>query len=179
MYIDTAYGVFIMKRVHPILSSRAIIYGCIAGVACFISRTTLGNPLNMLHMVGSSACLPPLWIFNLLSVIASTAMGISAAWVLDGVASGYNNGAREISAYRGALFVSCAFFLFLIWFPVLFFAQRLFLSFAVSVFALICSLCCAIEWSRVRPSRSAAAMYINTVWLFYIMFVSLSVWWEI
>ena len=168
---------FFMKRSFPILSPRAIIYGCIAGAACFVSRTMLGSPLNMLHMLGSAACLPPLWLFNFLSVLASALMGMSAAWVIDCVASGYNNGAREIGSYRGALYLLSAFFLFLIWFPILFLAQRLFLSFAVSILALISSLCCAIEWSRVSPSRSAAVMYVNTVWLFYIMFVSLSVWW--
>lgn len=166
-----------MKISYPILSPRAIIYGCIAGIACFISRTMLGSPLNMIHIIGSTACLPPLWIFNLLSVLSSALMGASAAWVIDSIEVGYNNGAREISSYRGALCLSCAFFLFLIWFPILFFAQRLFLSFVVSALALICSLCCAIEWSRVGPSRSSAVMYVNTAWLFYIMFVSLSVWW--
>ena len=166
-----------MKVSYPILSPRAIIYGCIAGIACFISRTMLGSPLNMIHIIGSTACLPPLWIFNLLSVLSSALMGASTAWVIDSIEVGYNNGAREISSYRGALCLSCTFFLFLIWFPILFFAQRLFLSFVVSALALICSLCCAIEWSRVGPSRSAAVMYVNTAWLFYIMFVSLSVWW--
>lgn len=166
-----------MKRSYPILSPRAIIYGSIAGVACFISRTMLGSPLNMLHMIGHTGCLPPLWLFNLLSVIASALMGMSAAWVIDCIASGYNNGARAISSYRGSLYLSCAFFLFLIWFPVLFLAGRLFIAFTISILALISSLCCAIEWSRVGPSRSAAVIYVNTAWLFYIMFVSLSAWW--
>ncbi len=168
-----------MKRSYQILSPRAIIYGGVAGVACFVSRTVLGNPMNMLHITESTNCLPPLWVFNLLSVISCTLMGMSAGWIIDCVLSGHNKGAFEISSYRGALYLSFAFFMFLIWFPVLFFAQKLFLSLVIAILALICSLCCAIEWSRVSPPRSSLVMYVNTIWLFYIMFVNLSLWWGI
>ena len=166
-----------MKSRHTILSPRALMYGGICGGFCFISRTFFESPLEMVHLTESVNLLPPIWIFNLLSVVACFVMGMSAGCVIDYVVTGQNSGAKATSAYRGALYLSFSFFLFLVWFPILFFAQKLFMSFAISVIALICSVTCAFEWSRLRPSSASVLIYIDAVWLFYMMFVSLSIWW--
>jgi hypothetical protein len=34
-----------------------------------------------------------------------------------------------------------------------------------------------IEWGRLAPTRAPLMICCNTVWLFYIMLLSLSVWW--
>ena len=166
-----------MKNYYPILSPRALLYGGVCGGFCFLSRSLFGSPLDTIHIISGAYLLPPVWIFNLLSICACALIGVSAGWIVDYIVKGYNSGARAVSAYRGALYLSFSFFLFIIWFPVLFFAQRLFVAFAVSVLALICSLVCAIEWGRLAPTRASLLIYANTLWLFYIMFVSLSVWW--
>lgn len=166
-----------MKNNCPILSPRALVYGGICGIFCFISRTLFGSPLEALHILGGGRAFPPMWVFNFLSVCSCALMGMSAGWIIDCIARGYNSGTRSVNAYRGALYLSFAFFLFLIWFPVLFFAKRLFIAFMLSTLAMISSLACAIEWGRLVPTRATLVIYCNTIWLFYIMLVSLSVWW--
>jgi len=166
-----------MKYSCPILSPRAVFCGGITGSFCFLSRTLFGSPLDIIHITERINFLPSVWLFNLLSVAACFFMGISFGWIVDGIVSGHNSGQKSVSAYRGALFLSISFFLFIIWFPVLFFAKRLFLSFLISVLELFCALTCAIEWSKLIPRRSSLLIYADTVWFFYIMFVSLSVWW--
>ena len=144
---------------------------------CFLSRTLFGSPLDTVHLTEGINFLPSIWLFNFLSVSACFLMGAGAGWVIDYIERGDNSGVRAICAYRGALFLSFSFFLFLIWFPVLFFARRFFLSFIISTLALVSSLVCAIEWSKLSPARASLVIWVDTVWLFYIMFVSLSVWW--
>ena len=167
-----------MKRAYPILSARSILYGGVSGGFCFLSRTLFGNPLGMIYFTEGKSLLPSLWLFNILSVAACGAMGMSLGWVIDHVANGNNTGQRSVCVYRGALFLSFAFFLFVVWFPTLFFGQRLFVSLVLSVAAMICSLICAFEWSRVLPTRASVVIYADTVWMFYITLVSLSIWWK-
>lgn len=166
-----------MKNSCHVLSPRSLIYGGVSAGICFLSRTLFGSPLDMIHMTDGINFLPSIWLFNLLSISACALMGMSFGWVMDYLIKGYNSGSRAICAYRGALFLSFSFFMFLLWFPVLFYGKRLFISFVISVVALICSLACAIEWSKLSPTRSSLAIYADTVWLFYVMFVSLSLWW--
>lgn len=166
-----------MKDHNPILSPRSIVFGAITATFCFLSRTLFGTPYDTAHLTEGINFLPSIWLFNFLSVSACFLMGASAGWVIDCIERGDNSGVRSISAYRGALFLSFSFFLFLIWFPVLFFAQRFFLSFVISILALVSSLACAVEWGRLNPTRASLVIWADTVWLFYIMFVSLSVWW--
>ena len=166
-----------MKKGCSILSPRGLVYGGVLAAFCFLSRTLFGSPLDMIHLTEGISFLPSIWLFNLLSVSACFLMGISFGWIIDDVISGHNSGYMSVLAYRGALYLSFSFFLFVIWFPVLFLAKRLFIAFAISVIALLCSLSCAIEWSRVTPTRAALLIYLDTAWLFYIMLVSLSVWW--
>lgn len=166
-----------MKKGCSIFSPRGIVCGGVCASVCFLSRTLFGSPLDMIHLTQKINFLPSIWLFNFLSVAACFLVGMSFGWIIDGVVIGHSSGPMATCAYRGALFLCCSFFLFLIWFPVLFFARRLFVSFVISVSALICSLSCAIEWSKLTPRSASLLIYLNTVWLFYIMFVSLSVWW--
>ena len=167
-----------MKKAYPILSPRGLFCGCITGAFCLLSRTLFGNPLGTIHLIEKTNLLPPLWIFNLLSVCTCFLVGMSFGWIADHVISGNNAGQRAVCAYRGALYLSVSFFLFVIWFSVLFYGQRFFVSLVLSVVALICSLACAVEWGRLIPTRASLIVYLNTVWLFYIMLLSLSVWWQ-
>jgi len=166
-----------MKNGCYIFGPRPLVCGGICGGFCLLSRTLFGSPLEMLHLTEGINLLPSVWFFNLLSVFACFLMGMSFGWIIDYAVRGHNSGVKEICAYRGALCLSFAFFLFLLWFPVLFYAKRLFISFVISVIAMICSLACAVEWTRLLPTRASLVIYADTVWLFYIMLISLSVWW--
>ena len=164
-----------MKRSYFLFSFRGLVYGGISALCCFISRTSFGSPLNMIHLTQGIGILPPLWIFNFLSIFSCFLMGISFGLIVDEIVRGFNSGLKEICAYRGALFLSFSFFSFLLWFPLLFFAEKLVLSFIVSVIALISLLICAIEWRKLTPPHACAVLFINAVWMFYIMFASLSI----
>jgi len=164
-----------MKRSYPISSLRGLLYGGISALVCFISRISCGSPLKMIHLTQGIGVLPPLWIFNVISILSCFLMGISFGWIVDEITRGFNSGIKEICAYRGALFLSFSFFSFLLWFPLIFIAEKLFLSFIASVVALISLLTCAIEWRKLTPTYASAVLFINAVWMFYIMFLSLSI----
>ncbi len=166
-----------MKSNNPVFGFRGLLYGAISGGCCFLSRTLFGSPLEMMHLIQDINFLPSVWLFNILSVSACFLMGICLGWIIESVVIGYNSGPKEACAYRGALYLSFSFFLFIIWFFVLFYARRLFLSFLISVLTLLSALSCSVEWSNLKPTRAAIFMYVDTIWMLYITFVSLSVWW--
>ncbi len=160
---------------YPFFSLTGIVCGAVSAFAGFISRTSFGSPLDMIHKISGKCALPSIWVFNLVSIAFFFVIGLAFGWVAETTADRMNVGREEVSAYRGAMFLIAAFFLSLIWYPVFMFAQKLFLSLVISILCMLSSLLCAVEWGRVFLKRASVAMLINTLWCFYIMFISLSV----
>lgn len=164
-----------MKERVVFFNSAAIWIGIIAAALCLWGQTILGSPFQSLHILKGSELLPPIWIFNILSIITNFLIGLAAGGVINATASRLNNGEHEISAYKGGFFFISCFFLSFIRYYLLFFATRLFLALVISMSAFLCSVICALFWRRVRPALSAAVMFLFAVWQFYILFVNLSI----
>ncbi len=164
-----------MKSRYPFFSVTGIICGAVSALFCLISRTSFGSPLDMIHKISGTCALPPIWVFNFISIVSFFILGLSFGRIAESTSDRMNVGREEICAYRGGMFAITTFFLSLIWYPVFMLAQKLFLAFVISVLSMISSLLCTLEWGKVYPKRTSCLVLINTVWCFYIMFVSLSV----
>ncbi len=164
-----------MKNRVRFFNGSAIWIGIITATLCFLAQTLLGSPLSSLHILKGSSLLPPIWIFNVLSIAWCFLIGISAGAIINATSLRLNNGEKEIAAYKGGFFFLTFFFLSFLRYYLLFYATRLFLSLIISVIVLICSLLCAFSWHKVKPSMSSAIIILFAIWQFYILFVNLSI----
>ena len=163
-----------MQKNDRFCLSRATCYGILCATVGFLPTALFGAPHEMIHILGGSKILPPIWIFNLLSILFCFLAGIAAGAVTDATSRRLNAGKDEISAYRGGLFFLSAFFISLIRYNVLFFLGRLFISLVLSVACLILSFLCSAEWSHTRPKSARGIMALFSIWQFYILFVNIS-----
>ena len=150
----------------------------ISGTACalfyFISRIICGNGFDMLHKLSEFDILPPIWIFNAIFLIFYFIIGIAAGAMIHGVSLQQIRGEGETCAYRGGLFFISSFFLGIIWFPLFFIFQSLFFSVLCALSALMCALVCAFQWYKTVNKSSPTLMATFAVWMFYILFLSIS-----
>lgn len=155
--------------------SRAMWYGISCATAVLLPTALFGTPHEMIHILGGSKILPPIWIFNLLSTLFCFLVGVAAGAVTEATSRRMNSGKDEISAYKGGLFFLSAFFLSLIRYNIFFFLGRLLISLILSVVCLILTILCCAEWSHIRPKSACGIMALYSLWQFYILFVNISV----
>ncbi len=152
----------------------ALIFGIIYAVLCILARVISENPYDMIHKLDSGGVIPPLWIFNLLSTAWCFIAGFASGIVLSEVKLCRARGEQEIRAYQGGLFFISLVFLSLIWYPLFFVSERLFLSFSVSLAAAVCACLCSLLWKRVSCFSSLiCAAY--SLWLVYVLALNLAV----
>lgn len=135
------------------ITSLAI--GTISAVTCFISRTSFGSPINMMHKLSHINIIPPIWILNLFSFLFCFLIGFSAGLVIEAGVCKTNVGEIQFHAYRGGLFIIISFFLSLIRYHVFFMSEKLFMSLIISIVSTISICLCTFEWSRVAPGRAS------------------------
>ncbi len=164
-----------MKNRIPILSMTSIWCAIITTFCGYISKTCFGNPIDMLHKIGGLKIMPPIWIFNLLSLFSFFLIGLSSGWIIDSVILRENIGDRELHAYKGGIFASFTFFSSIIWFPTMMYAERIFISLIISAICTMSSILCSIEWSQVSPRGSSFTFLACSIWNIYIMFFNISV----
>ena len=159
---------------YDTVKKSGLICGIIYAVIGFFVRLCVKNPYNMIHLLGADAYLPPLWLFNLLSLFWLFISGFAAGIVIGRLASGRTGGREEISVYRGLLFFIALFFLSLIWYPLLFGGVRLGLSLLAALLCIVCSAACGLAW-RCAGIIPGLFMLANAVWRFYIFMTCLLV----
>jgi tryptophan-rich sensory protein len=128
----------------------------------------------MIHKLDSAELIPPMWIFNLLWLVWSYLSGSAAGAVICNVSIGRTSGREEIQAYKGGLFFISLLFLNLIWYPILFINESLFLSLVVLLTSVICSILCSAAWQKVNR-MPGLIMAAHTIWLVYVFIVNFSV----
>lgn len=150
---------------------------CATACAAFsaITRIVSGSPFDTVHKLDTCDMIPPMWIFNLLSVIWAFIIGLAAGGIVTAVSSGRCGGASQISAYRGGLFFISSFFLGIIWYPTFFCSQSLLISLLLALCALICNVVCAFNWYNLPVAAPPLIMSAYVLWLFYIVFMNISV----
>ena len=164
-----------MQGTNSLFNKSSLWCGVFSCVICIFSRIIFDSPLEMIHIVKGISLLPSIWIYNLISYAWFFLIGVAAGAIMESTKCGSNNGHSEICAYRGGLFFLSCFFISLILYHLFFILNMLFLSLIISAVSLMCTLLCAVQWSRVRPHTSSVIMYSFSVWQFYMFFVCLSV----
>lgn len=157
-----------------LLNRTNFISGIICALFYFISRVICGNGLDMVHKLSGFEILPPMWIFNAIFLVFYFIIGIAIGGMIHGISLRQIRGEEEICAYKGGLFFISSFFLGITWFPIFFVFQSLFFSVLCALSALMCALVCAFHWYKTANKISPTLMATFSVWMFYIMFLSLS-----
>lgn len=164
-----------MKKQSFFFTQQGVLFGAISAVFCLFFISAFGSPFDMIHKLNGIGTIPPIWILNLLTIVFFFLLGFSLGSIINAAKNRINVGERELCVYRGAIFLSCAFFLALLWYPLFFFAEKLFLSLFVSIVCLIFSILCAIEWLHSEPVGASITVFVCCIFEFYILFINLSV----
>ena len=163
-----------MQRKNQFFCKTAIICGLACAAIYLTVRIICDSPYDMIHKLDSAELIPPMWIFNILWMIWGFLSGVAAGSLIQAISDGRIIGREEIFAYKGGLFFISCFFLSLIWYPLMFVNQSLFLSLCTALSSAICSVICACIWKRVNNS-SCIVMSAHSIWLFYVFIVNFSV----
>ena len=142
--------------------------GTISAITCFISRTSFGSPMNMMHRLSNINIIPPIWILNLFSFLFCFMIGFSAGLVIEAGGCKTNVGERQFYAYRGGLFIIISFFLSLIRYHVFFMSEKLFMSLIISTVSTVSICLCTLEWSRVAPIRASVIVGLCSFFELYL-----------
>lgn len=159
---------------NSLFCRAALICGAVSAIICIGVRIMAGSPYDMIHKLDSADLIPPIWIFNLTCIFWSFLSGAAAGMLIQAVNNGRINGREEIFAYRGGLFFISLLYLNLIWYPMLFVSEALFLSLCIALISVICSGVCAFQWYHADKS-ACLVMSAYTVWLIYVLLINLSV----
>jgi len=156
------------------VKKTGLICGIVYATIGFIIRLCAPSPLNMIHVMGADVLLPPMWIFNMLSLFWFFISGFAFGIIMGKIFCKRICGQEEILSYRGSLFFIAMFFMSLMWYPLFFCGTKLFFSFIISVCCLICSCMCAFLFKSVH-TLSCLAMCTNSLWLFYVSYINLAI----
>ncbi len=154
-----------------IFNTTSLICGIVNMVLCLIVRIVSGSPFEVIHRLNCNDILPPIWIFNLLWLIASFCVGFSAGIIINAILCRRINGRDEIFAYRGGLCFVALVFLAVIWYPLLFIKEAVFLSLLIAILSAVCSFVCALEWVRIEKC-AGVVVFIYSFWLLYVMIIN-------
>lgn len=157
-----------------IFNKPPLFSAIISMMICLFVRILSQSPFELIHKLDCNDIIPPIWLFNLLSLIWCFLFGYAAGNIIFCVAHGKSHGIRETRAYQGGLFFVNSFYLSLLWYPVLFGAERIFIALLISLSAVICSAICAYMWKSVS-SISSLITAAYTLWSAYIVFILICV----
>ena len=164
-----------MSKKTSIINGISLVCGIAFAVCAFLCRMITPSPIDMIHKLDGLKVLPPIWIFNLLSVAWCFLMGAAAGVVIKELSEGHLCGRSAISAYQGLVFFLVAFFVSLMWYPAFFGAQVIFISFVMCLAVCISSICCAYNWFLAGVKTAALIMSAYSIWSMYILIINLSV----
>ena len=155
-------------RVSPI-NKCSLVCGAICAAGYIFTVSICKSPIDFLHKINKSDILPPIWLFILLSTVFCFILGVAAGGIIYATAARINIGDYERSAYRGGLFFLNAYYLFLIWYPVMFEGEHLFISTVIISLCFISTLICSLYWFNCHPAFSPIIVILFTCWCVYIL----------
>lgn len=120
--------------------------GGIALAAALFTRLRVGSPLPLLHLLNADSILPPLWLTGLCWLSSFFLSGCAAGFILNCSTGGCAAAWR----LRGAVYGLLCLFAELGWYPLLFAAQALWLSWLCLLAAALSGILCLACWVRVR-----------------------------
>lgn len=164
-----------MNKNRNSINAFPLICGSVCLICCLISRILSGSTFDTAYRLSQYDIVPPMWIFNLMSMIWYFLMGVAAGNIICLISQSKICGISIAVAYKGMIYFTACFFFGLIWYCQLFVNEAIFLSLIISFMALICSSICAYRWFECHGGLPAFIMLGNSFWLFYITFLSLSI----
>jgi len=160
-------------RVDYIINKYSLIFGSVQVILCVLVRILSRNPYEVLHQLNASDVFPPIWIFNLFSIIWSFVSGMALGIILYRSCMRRNSLSEVIAGYKGALFYIALVFLCLNWYS-LFFCCRPAIALMISLLSVLCAIFCGIIWKSV--DRYAALIILSySVWLTYVFIINATV----
>lgn len=156
------------------LGGISLICGIICSLLVAVSIAISGSPFEMIHKLNVSNILPPMWLWGFLSFVWGFLIGTAAGSVINGVILDKAHNERELRAYQGGLLFLAGLFFFVMHYPLFFVAERLFFALVTVLISLVCTCLCTLTWSRVSV-YAAIVMASFAFWLFYVLFVTLSI----
>ena len=160
---------------NNLLNGNSFSCGIICAISYIACMAFFGSPLEMIHIIRGINILPPIWMFNLFSVLWFFLIGIAAGAIISSTGRKLNAGKSEIYSYKGGLFFLICLFTSLIRYYLFFFTGKFFTSLIISIICLLCSFLCMSLWSHVNPKSSSVIMFLFSIWQFYLFFVNLFV----
>ena len=154
---------------------RQINRGCVFLVSAILltvgifTRWISGNPTRLVHTLGLSDIIPPIWIMVIL---------FSASYITGGLALGSALGERGVcrpeKKYQGAMWFCIMASLGYAWYPVFFCAELFFGSLVISLLCLFCAICATICFARVS-FISFWSMILYDAWLVYLLILNFQI----
>ena len=97
-----------------IFNKPSLFSAIISMMICLFVRILSQSPFELIHKLDCNDIIPPIWLFNLLSLIWCFLFGYAAGNIIFCVAHGKSHGIRETRAYQGGLFFVNSFYLSLL-----------------------------------------------------------------
>ena len=160
-------------RIDYLINKFSLIFGLVQVALCVTARILSKSPYEALYLLNASDILPPIWIFNILSMIWFFVSGLAFGIIIYRIVMRRNVLSEVVEGYNGGLYYVALVLLSLIWYP-LFFSCRIAIALAISLICAICAVFCGVIWQRI--DRYAALIILSySVWLTYILIVNAAI----
>jgi len=159
---------------NNLFNGISVVSGAVCSIFCIGSIIVSGSPFEMIHKLNVGNILPPMWLWGFLTLIWGFLIGYAAGLIIVEAVCNKGHSEREICAYKGGLFFLVSLFFFVLHYPLFFVGERLFVALLAVLIAAVCVCLCACFWSRIA-ALATVIMTSFALWLFYVVFVTLSV----
>ncbi len=159
------------KQTARFLTIPVLIGGGIVLAAALLTRLAVGSPLAVIHKLGASILLPPLWFTSLLWLASYALMGAAAGYLLS---CPTGNTRREAFLWRGCTFLVLAVVFSLVWYTLLFGKLYLLSSWICLFFSAVAALICMISWWQIGKWAAIVSLCF-AVWQVCLFLLQLAV----
>lgn len=159
---------------NNLFNGISLVCGTICSIFFIGSMIISGSPFEMIHKLNVGNILPPMWLWGFFTLIWGFLGGYAAGLIIFEAVRNKAHSEREICAYKGGLFFLAALFFFVLHYPLFFVGEKLFVALLAVLIAAACACLCAFFWSRIA-AFATVIMASYAFWLFYVVFVTLSI----
>ena len=159
---------------NNLFNGTSVVCGTVCSIFTIGSIIVSGSPFEMIHKLNVGNILPPMWLWGFLTLIWGFLVGYAAGLIILETVCNKGHTDREICAYKGGLFFLAALFFFVLHYPLFFVSEKLFVALITVLIAAACACLCAFFWARVT-ALATVIMASYAFWLFYVVFVTLSI----
>ncbi len=159
------------KQNDHVLTLPVLLGGGIVLTVVLLTRLAVGSPLIILHKLGATLALPPMWLMGLLWLGTYVLVGASAGYLLSFPAG---NIRRDVHLWRGCTFMVLAVGFSLVWYILLFGKFWLILSWICLCLSAVCAVICTLSWWQIGKVASIIVFGFS-LWQICLFFLQLAV----